>query len=106
MTFQQEAIDAGVNGERVLYVTPQMQIADERFREIVNALEGNTDVRKVTFSSGNKRVQFFSGGEIVFTATSRHGGRGYTPDVLILDEVSPVTVAGRVLVSKTGRVVC
>lgn len=103
--FEAEAIVAARGGERVLYLAPLSVESTEHFRQVVNELEGNTDVRKVTFSNGNQRVQFFSGGEIAFTAVDRRGGRGYAPDVMILDEVSPMTTGVAEVVAKGGRVV-
>lgn len=78
------AIDAAVQGERVLYVLPTYRETNEEFRQVAREVKGNPNVERVHLTNGNQRIVFTTGGVIYFTATSRHGGRGFSPDLLIL----------------------
>ena len=82
--LHREAIDAAVQGELVLYVLPKMNECTEEFRQVAREVQGNPCVERVHLTNGNQRIVFTSGGCIYFTATSRHGGRGFSPDLLIL----------------------
>lgn len=93
------AVDAAVQGERVLYVLPSARECTEEFRALARELDGSPCVERVHLANGNQRIVFTSGGVVYFTATSRHGGRGFSPDLLIL--CAPIghamIPAGRVL---------
>ena len=82
--LHQAAIDAATQGESVLYVLPTYRETTEEFRQVARAVKGNPSVERVHLTNGNQRITFTTGGVIYFTATSRNGGRGFSPDLLIL----------------------
>jgi hypothetical protein len=78
------AIEAAEQGEKVLYVLGRMGEATEEFRQLVREVKEHPSLARVHHANGNQRIVFSGGGVIYFTVVSRNGGRGFSPDLLIL----------------------
>ena len=84
-------VDAAVRylyeGRRILYVTTR----PDRMRailQLVAAALPSDIVHRVNYGAADQRVQTTNGGVLALRASSQSGGRGFTADVLLLDDVS------------------
>lgn len=78
------AIDAAVQGERVLFDCDSRRMLLERFRQL-RELSPSVEIARVTLSNGHERIDFRTGGSIIMVNRTAHGGRGVTADVHIID---------------------
>lgn len=74
-------------GRRILYVTTRPDRMRAILQLVVAALPSEV-IHRVSYGSGDERIQTVSGGTLALRASSQCGGRGYTADVLLLDDVS------------------
>lgn len=91
-----ELFGAVVLGERVLHTAHEFKTslkAHARIRYLINAHRdvADTVVRKFATPAQGYLFEFRSGGKIEFVARSGGSGRGFTDDVLILDEAQALT---------------
>jgi phage terminase large subunit-like protein len=78
-------------GEKlILHSAHEFKTAQEGFRRVLAHLEGNDWLRKrvsrVRTSHGDEGIELRNGGRLRFVARSTGSGRGFTGDVVILDE--------------------
>jgi hypothetical protein len=105
-------------GERLLiHSAHQFDTSLEAFRRLLELIEGSDDlsrqVRRVSRSHGEEGIELFgtgarrlSGGQRVrFRTRTKGGGRGFSGDVLILDEamILPETAHGALLPTLSAR---
>lgn len=87
---------AAVIGERVLYTAHHNKTADEMFRAISHACDYGPEefkkhVTRIRRANGQQRIDFDSGGYIVFTTRTDSAGIGLSFDVIIYDEAQQLT---------------
>lgn len=91
-------------GERlILHSAHEFKTAQEAFIRIKNLIDGSADlsrrVKRVRTSHGDEGIELHSGQRLRFVARSTGSGRGFTGDVIILDEaynLSPKSMAALV----------
>lgn len=91
-----ELFGAVVLGERVLHTAHLFQTSLKAHRRIKDLIDSHPDVaaevtRKYASPATGYIFEFRSGGKIEFVARSGGSGRGFTEDVLILDEAQALT---------------
>lgn len=93
----------------ILHSAHEFKTAQEAFLRI-KALVDNTDdlrkkVRRIRASHGEEGIELLSGQRLRFVARSSASGRGFTPDVIILDEAYALTemMVGAMFPGLSGR---
>lgn len=82
------AIDAALQGERVLFDCDSRVMLSERFAQMQQMAPAD-EIARVTLSNGNERIRFQSGGEIVMLNRTARAGRGLTADLHVIDHDRP-----------------
>lgn len=102
-----------LNGERIVAMSSNRNMALDTFREVVFTIESNEWLRahlrgKPRMTNGSERVEFKNGGRYEVVAATKDGSRGKTADFLYIDELREITEeawkAARPVVRATGGV--
>lgn len=85
-----------VDDERlILHSAHEFKTATEAFRRILGLIEGSDDLRKrvkkVQIGHGDEGIELRDGSRLRFVARSTGSGRGFTGDLIILDEAYALT---------------
>jgi hypothetical protein len=85
-------------GEQILHTAHQVKTAREAFRRICAYFENDRKypelaglVKAIRRTNGQEELELSNGASVRFVARSRASARGYTSDVLILDEAQELT---------------
>lgn len=73
-------------GDRLLHTAQNRSIPRETFLELAWKLNGDPDVAEIRFANGQELIRFTNGGRYTLVAP-RPGVRGYSVDIVLLDEV-------------------
>jgi hypothetical protein len=97
-------------GERLqLWSAHEFKTASEAFLRVLALIEGTPDllrrVKKVTRSHGDEGIELVTGQRLRFVARSRTSGKGFTGDLVILDEAFelPASAVGALLPTMATR---
>jgi hypothetical protein len=97
-------------GERlIIHTAHEFPTAQEHFLRILQLIESTPDfdrrVKKVSRSHGDEGIELKSGQRLRFKARTRGGGRGFSGDVVVLDEAFelPVAAHGALLPTLSAR---
>jgi phage terminase large subunit-like protein len=89
---------AGLNlfGEKlIMWSAHEMKTAMEAYRRVEALIEANPSLRRLVKryirTNGNEGIEFRNGARLRFVARSKGSGRGFSCDVLILDEAYALT---------------
>lgn len=76
--------------ELILHSAHEFKVCSEAFRRLVGWIDGSADlsrrVKRVFTASGKESIELTSGARIRFVARSKGSGRGFTGDLIVLDE--------------------
>lgn len=79
----------------ILWSAHETKTAFEAFRRMVSLFENNDDLRrrvkKVSYAAGSEGIELNNGCRLRFVARTKGSGRGFTGDLIILDEAYAVT---------------
>lgn len=79
----------------ILHSAHEFKTAQEAFLRILELVEGNPDfaskVQRVRSSHGEEGIELKTGQRLRFVARSRASGRGFTGDLIVLDEAFALT---------------
>ncbi|MGK5737265.1 hypothetical protein [Micromonospora sp. URMC 103] len=79
----------------ILWSAHETKTAFEAFRRMVALFDGNDDLRrrvkKVSYAAGSEGIELTNGCRLRFVARTKGSGRGFTGDLIILDEAYAVT---------------
>ncbi len=79
----------------ILWSAHETKTAFEGFRRMAALVEGNEDLRrrvaKITYGAGLEGIEFRNGARLRFVARSKGSGRGFSSDLIILDEAYALT---------------
>lgn len=73
-------------GHRLLHTAQNRSIPRDTFLELAWKLNGDPDVAEIRFANGQELIRFTNGGRYTLVAP-RPGVRGYSVDIVLLDEV-------------------
>jgi hypothetical protein len=96
-------------GEKlILYSAHEYRTAQETWRLVREACESpliESHVRRISITAGGEEVEFHNGARFKMLARTRHSGRGFSPDCLIMDEAFTISadVMAAVLPSVVAR---
>ncbi|MDR2108925.1 MAG: phage terminase family protein [Coriobacteriales bacterium] len=90
---------AAVLGEKILHTAHQVKTAKEAFDDLCEYFENSNGlfpelhemVAYVRSTNGQEEIKLNNGGRVKFVARSRSSARGFTADVLFLDEAQELT---------------
>lgn len=86
-----------IRGSRILHTSHQMQTSIEQFSRLEKRWFNNPNYRllkdhsEVSYGRGSEEIRIDNGGRIMFTTRSAVRGRGFSVDILILDESQEMT---------------
>jgi hypothetical protein len=93
-----ELYGLAILGEKFLHTAHQVKTAREAFIRICGYFENEQDwpelaemVRDIRKTNGQEAIELVNGGSVRFVARSRGSARGFTADVLVLDEAQELT---------------
>lgn len=90
-----ELFGSAVLGEKILHTAHHVKTSNAHFQRMKDLLESHPDlkaaVRKVSNTNGQEAIFFKNGGSIRFIARSKSSGRGFSADVLVLDEAQEMS---------------
>lgn len=76
--------------KKVIWSAHETSTSTDSFKDLVSLLESHdalqSRVQRAYYGDGREHIKFRSGGELVFKARTRSGGRGLTGDDTFLDE--------------------
>lgn len=79
----------------------------EHFRRVRDLIEGSADlsrhVKRISESSGQERIELMSGQRLNFKARSKGSGRGFSGDLVVLDEAYWLQDLGALLPTLSAR---
>jgi len=77
-------------GEEIAYTSHRVDSAQEVFRGLVTLAEASSEIAplldRVSYSSGKEAIWLTNGGRCVFGTRSSRTGRGFSLDLIVLDE--------------------
>ncbi len=73
-------------GDKVLHTAQNRALPRETFLQLARLLGGHRDVAEIRFANGQELIRFNNGGRYTLVAP-RPGVRGYSVDLVLLDEV-------------------
>lgn len=82
------AVTEAFKGQRVLFDCYNAEYASHTMRNCVELADiFHFPVKTVRMTNGKLAMEFFSGGHIWFEPVNRLNGRGYSPEIHIIDDV-------------------
>ncbi|MEU2002058.1 hypothetical protein ACH47B_13300 [Rhodococcus sp. NPDC019627] len=79
-----------INGERIIHTSSHFNIARDDMNHLIQVIDTHQGLRgllkRISRANGFTRVEFTNGGTIISAARTNGGGRGFTADLLILDD--------------------
>ena len=79
-----------INGERIIHTSSHLNIARDDMNHLVQAIDAHQGLRgllkRVSRANGGERIDFINGGTIIYVARTGHTGRGFSADLLIVDD--------------------
>ena len=89
-TLQARIMLALKGGEQIAYTCHRVDSSQEVFRSLVSLVESSLDLapllKRVIYSNGKESIWFENGARVVFGTRSSRTGRGFSLDLLVIDE--------------------